>query len=104
MAVIVDSRHGYRRAVRSSPGGDLRPGVLEPRAMLKQLTGRTVDLGTGGGKLVLAPGSAKILPHMVWKPCQESLSPFVPFYSLQVGNRTIYARVDGKIFTKLRRV
>ena len=77
MAVIVDSRHGYRRAVRSSPGGDLLPGVLEPQTMLKQLAGRTVDLGSGGGTLVLAPGSATILPHMVWKPCQESLSPFV---------------------------
>jgi len=36
--------------------------------------------------------------QLVWQPCRESSSPFLPFYVLEDGE---YFRVDGKTFTTL---
>jgi hypothetical protein len=42
-----------------------------------------------------------IHPNLVWKPCRESFSPFVPFYLLTIGEHLLYVRVDGVAFTEL---
>jgi hypothetical protein len=38
---------------------------------------------------------------LVWKPCQESLSPYLPFTMVTYGDRHIYVRADGEVFTQL---
>lgn len=38
---------------------------------------------------------------LVWKPCRESLSPYLPFTRLSYGERAIYVRADGEVFTAL---
>jgi len=43
----------------------------------------------------------KIHASLVWKPCSESLSPYMPFYLAKLKNRKIYIRIDGKVFPKL---
>ena len=40
-------------------------------------------------------------PVLVWKPCFESRSPFLPFYQLSVGDSFVYYRVDGEQFDAL---
>jgi hypothetical protein len=40
-------------------------------------------------------------PVLVWKPCLQSRSPFLPFYQLSVGDSFVYYRVDGERFSKL---
>lgn len=40
-------------------------------------------------------------PHLVWMPCVESQSVFLPFRLVKVGNEVRYIRVDGKVFDKL---
>ena len=40
-------------------------------------------------------------PVLVWKPCGQSSSPFLPFYQLSVGDSFVYYRVDGKQFDAL---
>ena len=38
---------------------------------------------------------------LVWKPCRESLSPYLPFTMVLYGDRPVYVRADGEVFTKL---
>ena len=38
---------------------------------------------------------------LVWKPCVQSYSPFLPFYKVKTGKRTRYVRLDGKVFSRL---
>jgi hypothetical protein len=40
-------------------------------------------------------------PNMVWKPCEQSLSPYWPFHMVTVKDTTLYIRIDGRIFTAL---
>lgn len=40
-------------------------------------------------------------PTQVWKPCKESLSPYLPFTLVTYGERTLYVRADGQVFTAL---
>jgi|SRR5687767_1198907 len=40
-------------------------------------------------------------PVLVWKPCVQSRSPFLPFYQLSVGDSFVYYRVDGEQFDAL---
>ncbi len=36
---------------------------------------------------------------LVWRPCEESLSAFYPFYDVKENNKTLfYVRIDGQIF------
>jgi hypothetical protein len=37
----------------------------------------------------------------VWRPCQESLSPILPFRLITIGDRTYYQRLDGVLFDSL---
>lgn len=52
-------------------------------------------------RLIFYPEAAAISPTLVWRPCQESYSPYLPFYQCTIGERMIYVRVDGEIFTHL---
>jgi hypothetical protein len=38
---------------------------------------------------------------VVWKPCRESTSRFVPFWRYLIAGRTIFIRADGAVFTEL---
>ena len=42
-----------------------------------------------------------IEPRLVWKPCAQSLSAFLPFYLITVDRSVRYARVDGEIYDEL---
>jgi hypothetical protein len=39
--------------------------------------------------------------NLIWKPCNESTSPFYPFYQVKSGRNTFYVRIDGAVFNKL---
>ena len=41
-------------------------------------------------------------PVLVWKPCRQSASPFLPFYQFSVGNSLVYLRADGHLFSELK--
>lgn len=49
-----------------------------------------------------APLSFGIEPFLVWKPCAQSLSAFLPLYRIrQSGHSGWYFRVDGKLYDEL---
>jgi hypothetical protein len=92
--------------------GDYMQAVLLPRAQrarsrltleqaFKLIVGKRIDLGSRKGRLLVRKEAVCLYPHLVWRPCLESLSPYYPFYMFTVGNDRIYVRIDGAVFTSL---
>ncbi|TAL41148.1 MAG: hypothetical protein EPN92_13415 [Chitinophagaceae bacterium] len=52
-------------------------------------------------KNTIYPETLCIYPTLVWKPCKESLSPYLPFHMIIIGENRIYIRIDGEVFTSL---
>jgi hypothetical protein len=101
-AVAVDARFGdYRQAIAVPARGSGILTALDRKAVLNETVGRTIDLGGRLGRLTVRKESYCLYPVLLWRPCLESLSPFVPFHMLTVGDHRIYVRLDGRIFTKL---
>jgi hypothetical protein len=101
-AVAVDARFGdYRQAIALPPGGSSILSALETKTVLEQTIGRRLQLGGRRGSLTVRKEAYCLYPTLVWRPCLESLSPFVPFHMLTVGDHRIYVRVDSRIFTSL---
>jgi hypothetical protein len=48
-----------------------------------------------------ASGAVDVNEALVWKPCEESGSPFYPFRVTTVDGRLRYIRVDGEAFDEL---
>lgn len=40
-------------------------------------------------------------PVLVWRPCRQSPSPFLPFYQFSAGSSLVYLRIDGQLFGRL---
>jgi hypothetical protein len=74
---------------------------MEREAALKTVVGRIVELPDRVGRLRIRPDALCQYPHLVWKPCRESLSPYYPFYMFTVGAYRVYVRSDGAVFTEL---
>ena len=36
-------------------------------------------------------------PFLIWQPCAQSLSPFLPFYRFVEQGEEVYVRVDGRV-------
>jgi hypothetical protein len=49
----------------------------------------------------IPPGSVRLDPGLVWKPCDQSTTPFLPFYQVGVGDDVVYLRIDGEPFEEL---
>jgi hypothetical protein len=48
-----------------------------------------------------ASGTVDVSQALVWKPCEESGSPFYPFRVVTVGGQRRYVRIDGEAFDEL---
>jgi hypothetical protein len=99
--VSVDGRWGdYLQSV-------LLPDLEKPSARLtreqalERVIGQRIDLGHKRGRLLVRKDAVCIYPHLVWRPCLESLSPYYPFYMFTVGSHHLYVRVDGPVFASL---
>jgi hypothetical protein len=42
-----------------------------------------------------------VFPSFTWRPCLESLSPYLPFLQVNTGNRLLHIRLDGKVFGEI---
>jgi hypothetical protein len=60
-----------------------------------------IDRGDGQGRIVLRDGAFCVHPTLVWRPCQESRSPYYPFHQITVGGDTIYVGYDGRVYPSL---
>lgn len=103
MVIAVDAVTGdyLESAVRSASSGGIFP-MLDPQEARARVIGHAIDMPDKQGRLVIRKQAAQLYPHLVWRPCRESLSPFCPFYMFTVGREHIYVGLDGLIFTELR--
>lgn len=68
----------------------------------KTVVGRRFELGGDRGRLLVRKDAVCLYPHLVWRPCRESLSPYYPFFMFTLGNERLYVRVDGAVFRPSR--
>jgi hypothetical protein len=99
--LIVNAMTGrFEEAAGVERAGEILPPFVEPGLLFKELTGARVDL-PGFRARVVRPGMVGEHPVLVWRPCRESTSPFLPFYLRTLGSDFLYLRVDGQRFTQL---
>jgi hypothetical protein len=75
------------------PGAFLAP-YIDPEQVVRS-HGPSLATPTPGG----AP--APVSRALVWRPCRQSTSPFLPFWRVAVEGRTLYVRADGIMFEEL---
>lgn len=101
-AVSIDARFGtYRQSIAVGAARQPALYLLESQSAVKMVAGKRFELPDRAGSLIAREGLYCHYPVLVWKPCRESLSPFVPFHMFTIGAHRIYVRVDGAVFTAL---
>jgi hypothetical protein len=101
--VSVDARFGsYLEAGRTAqPQNNALSGLnFAPTWAEQQVVGSKIDLRSGG-RVTIRKEAFALYPTLVWRPCRESQSPFLPFFMVIVGGQRLYLRVDGRLFTRL---
>ena len=97
----VDGRWGdYMQSVLL-PNPQKAGARLTLEQAFKLIVGQRVELAGRKGRLLVRKEAVCMYPHLVWRPCLESLSPYYPFYMFTVGNERIYVRIDGAVFSSL---
>jgi hypothetical protein len=88
---------GYRESVPAHPDHPTSPGAARARldAMLRD---GAVTLEESREPVPLWPSTTAVFPTLTWRPCLESLSPYLPFLHISTGNRQLHIRLDGKVF------
>jgi hypothetical protein len=100
--VSVDARFGnYRQAISVTEAAAGIPQPLSEETIRRLITDRKFELPHRRGTLEIRGEIFSIYPALVWRPCRESLTPYVPFHLVTVGDHRLYVRIDGNVFTKL---
>jgi hypothetical protein len=100
--VNIDARFGdYMQARALAAGEDTALLILDRREVDELVFDRLHELPKRAGELLIREGLACISDHWVWRPCNESLSPFYPFKMVSYGDHRLYVRSDGRVFTRL---
>ena len=99
----IDARFGVFQGLHLRNKPSLEE-YLPKREIIRRVSNRQFDLPEKLGRLVLHPEVACLSPTLVWRPCWESFSPYMPFYQFTVGDFRIYVRVDGEVFSALTTV
>ena len=99
--VILDAHDGELSEVSAVPekGQTLQRymSAEEGRSLLL----RGVERLSSELRFQLRTGTIGTHPVAVWKPCRESMSPFLPFWQYSIGDSFIYFRFDGERFEEL---
>jgi hypothetical protein len=97
--VSVDARFGHY--LQSALLPRVNSLFISHEQAFKLVVNKRIELGDRRGRLYVREGAICMYPHLVWRPCKESLSPYFPFYMFTVGRFRLYVRVDGAIFASL---
>ena len=99
--LVVDGYDGTVEEVNGiSAAGQVLPPFLAPAAALAQLHAEASTI-SDALRFRVRPGTVGTHPVLVWMPCGQSTSPFLPFYQMSVGDSFVYYRVDGVRFDEL---
>jgi hypothetical protein len=91
---------GYRESAPIDP--DHPASAAAARAQLAaMLAAGTVALEDSREPVPLWAEATAVFPSFTWRPCLESLSPYLPFLQVNTGNRLLHIRLDGKVFGEI---
>ena len=105
--VDIDARFGLFKSVRVLPAPARHWAIGRGsstrlrEAIARLLDGKKFERPDDGGRFKVYPDTYCVPPVLVWKPCQESWSPHLPFHHIVVGGHSLYVRIDGPVFTHL---
>ncbi len=90
----------YRESAPVDAGHPASPA--RARAQLETMLARgSVVLDDSREPVPLWPEMTAVFPSFTWRPCLESLSPYLPFLHVNTGNRQLHIRMDGKVFGEI---
>jgi hypothetical protein len=101
LLLILDAYDGsYRESAPIDPDQPFATDVARARldTMLAQ---GAIETETGKDLVPVWPDTTAVFPTLTWRPCLESLSPYLPFFHIHTGNRQIHVRLDGKVFGEI---
>ncbi len=102
VAVTVDARFGHilRDIILYGARSEMLCDI-DRRGAIDTLLRKRADFAAQTGRTVLRKEGISLHPTLVWRPCRESLSPFMPFHMVTTVTERFYIRLDGKVFSKL---
>lgn len=100
--VNVDALYGTFREARALASSESTALLtMEPKLVEEVILKRIHRLPKRKGELRIRPGIGCISRNWVWKPCDQSLSPYYPFKQVLYGDQRLYVRSDGEVFMQL---
>ena len=101
LLLTLDAYDGsYRESAPVDPDHSASPAAA--RAGLDaMLAAGAVTLEESREPVPLWSSKTAIFPSLTWRPCLESLSPYLPFLHVNTGNRQLHIRLDGKVFGEI---
>jgi hypothetical protein len=99
--LIVDARTAdFGEATAVEQEDSWLPLFIDPLRETERWSARIADLPRLRARDVTA-GQVKVEPRLVWRPCEQSMTPFLPFYPVIAGDDVVYLRIDGEMFPEL---
>jgi hypothetical protein len=102
--VLVDAYSGALLTARATE--NVKRTLAKPWSVddaIERVARRRWDLPGARANLQVRREALSASTTLVWKPCTESLSPFMPFTRVTYGDYAFYVRIDGEVFTELTR-
>jgi hypothetical protein len=100
--LIIDATTGAVGQIAGVDDPQKSLPVFTPRAeVVTRLQANSVMFKALGTQPPLDQPAAALEDSMVWRPCDQSHTPFLPFYVVKSGTREAYIRADGVGFHKL---
>jgi hypothetical protein len=101
LLLILDAYDGaYRESTLVRTEGS--HSLAERRAQLEaMLASGTIAIDGNSEPIPVWPETTSVFPSLTWRPCLESLSPYLPFLHIHTGNRQLHLRLDGQIFGEI---
>jgi hypothetical protein len=101
LLLILDAYDGSYR--ESAPIDADQPASSDrAQARLDAMMAQGATTTEGSGEPVpLWRDMTAVFPSLTWRPCLESLSPYLPFLHVHTGNRQLHIRLDGTIFGEI---
>jgi hypothetical protein len=102
LLLILDAYDGrYRESTLAVADQPVSLEAAEARLDAGMAEGMFLTEGGGGEPVPVWPRTSAVFPSLTWRPCLESLSPYLPFIQLHTGNRQIHIRLDGTVFGEI---
>jgi hypothetical protein len=101
LLLTIDAYDGsYRESALA--GQDHPASLAAARARLDAMLAEgTVMMEDSREPVPIWRDTTAVFPSLTWRPCLESLSPYLPFLHVNTGNRQLHIRLDGKVFGEI---